>query len=601
MADLLKSATSSAFLCAFARLHLRAKCITVCILSLTILSSTSLAQEKTPYKTLGTPTTPKVAAQWNRYHDYAQATKLVQELAAAHPEVAKLKSLGKSYGGREMWVLTVTNFGKGDEALRPAMWIDGGIHANEIQASEVVLYTAWFLCEMRVESETVRRLLDERVFFLMPMMSPDSRDEHFYEPNTTHSPRTGQRPVDDDKDGRVDEDGPNDIDGDGSITTMRVRDKNGRYKAHPEFPQLMVRVKDGEKGEYAVLGSEGSDDDGDGAVNEDGDGSYDPNRDWGWNWQPDYVQRGAHRYPFSIGENRLVADFIATRPNIAGAQSYHNAGGMILRGPGEKSDSFDPSDIRVYDALGQRGALLLPGYRYMNIANDLYEVWGGEVDWLHQSRGIYAFTNELFTPFNFFRTPGHDGVFASDEVQHQFDKYLLLGEGFANWREVEHPQYGKVEVGGMRKNWVRQPPSFLLEEECHRNMAFTLFHADELPLVKIQSVEIQPLGGKLRQVTAILENPKICPTHSEADIRRKITPPDVASISGTNLKVVAALRSSEPSFRATTEQERDPARFRIATIPGRGILYVRWLVEGEGPVEVTLQSVKGGRDVRPAQ
>jgi hypothetical protein len=566
-----------------------------------LISTPAIAQEKTPYKTLGTPTSPKVAAQWNRYHDYGESTKLIQELAAKHPEIAKLKSLGKTYGGREMWVLTITNFEKGDESSRPAMWIDGAIHANEIQAAEVVLYTTWFLCEMRGQNNTIRRLLDERVFFLMPMMSPDSRDAHFYEPNDTHSPRTGQRPFDDDRDGRVDEDGPNDIDGDGSITWMRIRDPNGTHKSHPDFPHLMIPVKPGEKGEFRLLGPEGIDDDGDGQVNEDGDGYYDPNRDWGWNWQPPYVQRGAHRYPYSIEENRLVADFIVSRPNIVGGQSYHNAGGMILRGPGEKSDSFDASDIRVYDAIGQRGATMLPGYRYMNIANDLYEVWGGEVDWLHQSRGIYAFTNELFTPFNFFRTSGHEGFFGSAEVQHQFDKYLLLDDGFVPWHEVEHPQYGKVEVGGQRKNWVRQPPAFLLEEECHRNMAFTLFHADELPLVKIQSIEVKPLAGNLRQVTAILENPKICPTHSAADVRHKITPPDIASISGPNLKVVTALHASDPFFRNPTEQRRDPANFKLSTIAGRSVTYVRWLVEGDGLVEVKLESVKGGRDAKKVE
>ena len=558
------------------------------------------AQEKTPYKTLGTPTVPKVAAQWNRYHDYAQSTKLLQDLAAAYPKQARLTSLGKSYGGRDMWVLTVTNHELGDDKLRPAMWIDGGIHANEIQSVEVVLYTAWYLCEMQAESETIKRLLNERVFYLMPMMSPDSRDAHFYEPNDTHSPRTGQRPVDDDKDGLVDEDGPNDIDGDGSITAMRIRDKNGRYKSHPDFPRLMVPTKEGEQGEYRLVGQEGIDDDGDGQVNEDGDGRYDPNRDWGWNWQPDYIQNGAYRYPFSIGENRLVADFIADRPNIAGGQSYHNAGGMILRGPGEKQDTFEPADIRVYDAIGQRGAQMLPGYRYMNVANDLYEVWGGEVDWLHQSRGIFAFTNELFTPFNYFRTTGHEGYFGSTEVQHQFDKYLLLGDGFADWHEVDHPQYGKVELGGMRKNWVRQPPSFLLEEECHRNMAFTLYHADELPLVKIQSVEVKPLGGNLRQLTAILENPKICPTHSAADVQRKITPPDIASIHGDGLKVIAGLKATEPFFREPTEQKRNPAKLELNSIPGRGVVYVRWLVEGQGPIEVKLESVKGGRDAKTA-
>jgi hypothetical protein len=235
----------------------------------------------------------------------------------------------------------------------------------------------------------------------------------------------------------------------------------------------------------------------------------------------------------------------------------------------------------------------------MNIANDLYEVWGGEVDWLHQSRGIFAFTNELFTPFNFFRTSGHEGFFGSSEVQHQFDKYLLLGEGFAAWKEVEHPQYGQVEVGGMRKNWVRQPPSFLLEEECHRNMAFTLYHADELALVRIQAVETKDLAGGLTQVTAIVENPKICPTHSAADVKRKITPPDLVSLKSEQGKVIAALTASEPFFREPTEQKRDPANVQLPTIAGRSVTYLRWLVTGQGPFEVELKSVKGGSDRCP--
>jgi hypothetical protein len=564
-------------------------------------SAASKPIERIPYKTLGTPTAPKVAAQWNRYHDYAQATELMQQLAKSHGDFARLQSLGKSYGGREMWMLTITNFARGDDRERPAFWIDGGIHANETQASEVPLYTAWFLLEMRDESETVRRLLDERVFYILPMMSPDSRDSHFYEPNNTNSPRSGQRPRDDDQDGVLDEDGPDDLDGDGSITMIRVKDPNGRYKLHSEFPNLMVEVKPGEKGEYSLLGSEGKDNDGDGLVNEDGPGYYDPNRDWGWKWQPDYVQRGAYRYPFSIEENRLVADFIAQHPNIAGAQSYHNAGGMILRGPGAKIDAFEAADVRVYDEIGKRGEQLLPGYRYMNIANDLYEVWGGEVDWLHQNRGIFSFTNELFTPFNFFRTKEHGGFFGGDEVQHAFDKYLLLGAGFAPWKEIEHPQYGKVEVGGMVKNWVRQPPSFLLEEECHRNMAFTLYHADEMPLVKVQAIDVKPLAGNLFQVTAIIENPKIIPTHSTGDVRHKLTPPDLVTISGDGIKVLLGLTSREPFFKDAAEQKRKPAQIQLDTVAGHGHTYVRWLVEGQGPYAVNVQSVKGGQDARNSE
>jgi hypothetical protein len=571
------------------------------LVALLLLGSVVVAEDMPPaaaksfYKTLGTPAQPKVAVQWNRYHDYQEATRLLQELAKTYPNFCRLQSLGKSYEGREMWLATITDFSAGSDTDRPAFWIDGGIHANEIQSVEAVLYTAWYLLEMQPQSETIQGLLRDRVFYLLPMMSPDSRDAHFYEPNSTHSPRSGQRPIDDDRDGLVDEDGADDLDGDGSITMMRVRDKNGRYKSHPDFPDVMVRAKDEEQGEFTLLGVEGFDNDGDGDVNEDDDGYYDPNRDWGWNWQPSYVQGGAYRYPFSILENRLVGEFITSHPNIAGAQSYHNAGGMILRGPGPQGDTFDPADVRVYDVLGKRGEEILPGYRYMATAKDLYEVCGGSIDWLHQSRGVFTFTNEMFTPFNYFRKGGHEGFFGSDETRATFDKYLLLGEGIAKWKEVDHPQYGKVEVGGMKKTWTRQPPSFLLEEECHRNMAFTLFHADQMPLVRVQEVTTKSLGGGLTEITATIENSRLCPTHNAADLQRKITPPDEVSLSGEGVKVLTALTSDDKFFKNPEEQKSEPQAVKLANVPGNSVRYVRWLVQGDGPIRVAIKSVKGGR------
>lgn len=64
------------------------------------------------------------------------------------------------------------------------------------------------------------------------------------------------------------------------------------------MPQLrlvrrMIRVEPGEKREFEILGMEGIDNDGDGLLNEDGPGGYDSNRDWGFNWEPNYIQSGA--------------------------------------------------------------------------------------------------------------------------------------------------------------------------------------------------------------------------------------------------------------------------------------------------------------------
>ena len=571
------------------------------LLGAVLVALPASAAEPQPYQPMGAPVNPKVAAQWNRYHDYAAATEFLKALAAAHPQRARLQSLGTSYGGRQMWVLTITSFDRGgpslarrasvgDDRAKPAIWIDGAIHANEIQATEVALYTAWYLLEMYGRTAAVTELVDRRAFYIMPMMSPDSRDAHMYRPNSTNSPRSGQRPVDDDLDGLVDEDGPDDLDGDGQICQMRIRDPNGRWKPHPDFPNLLIPAKDDEPGEYRLLGTEGYDNDGDGRVNEDGDGFYDPNRDWAWNWQPRYVQFGAYRYPFSIAENRMVAEFILAHANIAAAQSYHNAGGLILRGPGAKEEQFEPADVRVFDAVARRGEQMLPGYRYATVGRDLYEVFGGELDWIYVMRGAVTFTNELFTSFNFFRKQGG----SREEDMRAFNKYLLLGEGLVPWHEVIHPQYGKIEVGGLKKQWGRQPPSFLLEEECHRNMAFTLYHAGQMPQVEIQSIDVKPLAGGLTQVTATIANPRVIPTRLAVDIKHKLAPPDLVRIEAPQLRVSAGLWADNPMLDSAKPQRRQPQELRIPTIPGMGAVYVRWLVEGPGPYKVTVQSHKGG-------
>jgi len=61
----------------------------------------------------------------------------------------------------------------------------------------------------------------------------------------------------------------------------------------------VVAVEPGELGDWLQLGKEGYDNDGDGKVNEDTVGYVDPNRTWGFSWEPEYVQAGA-------GEARLL-------------------------------------------------------------------------------------------------------------------------------------------------------------------------------------------------------------------------------------------------------------------------------------------------------
>lgn len=94
------------------------------------------------FKAAGSPVNPKVVMSWNRYNDHAAITEICKKIAAAYPDLAKLESIGKSYKGRDLWCLTITDFKKGSPDSKPGMYIDGNIHSNEVQGAEFSLYTA---------------------------------------------------------------------------------------------------------------------------------------------------------------------------------------------------------------------------------------------------------------------------------------------------------------------------------------------------------------------------------------------------------------------------------------------------------------------------
>jgi Zinc carboxypeptidase len=545
------------------------------------------------YKASGSPVNPKVAASWNRYNDHAGIGDLLKKIANAYPGLAKLESIGKSYEGRDLWCIAITDYSKGNPDKKPAMYIDGNIHSNEIQGAEFAMYTAWYLTESFNDTKFIQELLADKIFYIIPTINPDARDNFFKKPNNAHSPRSGMIPVDNDMDGLVDEDGYDDLDGDGNITQMRRKNPNGRYRIDPANPNRMIQVGNDEKGDYELLGFEGIDNDGDGLVNEDGDQfEYDPNRDWGWNWQPNYVQGGAYKYPFSLPENRAVMEFVMKHPNIAAAQSFHNAGGMILRGPGALEDvgTYNAADVQVYDAIGKKGEEIIPGYKYLVVYKDLYSVFGGELDWFYGNRGVYTYSNELWTPYLMFnKTTGED---AGDDAYFQFDRYLLFKDAFVEWHEYNHPQYGKIEIGGFKKNFTRAHPGFLLESDAHRNMAFTIYHAYHTPKLEIDTVIEKDLGEGLKEVTAVIGNKRLMPTHSSQDLKYKIEIPDYVTLSGA--KVIAGMRVDNFNPAAATEQKNNPQSVEVNNIPGLGQVTVRWIITSGSKYTITVDSRKGG-------
>lgn len=562
------------------------------LIGLTIPAFAQSADEV--FRAVGSPENPKVMISFNRYYTPEGLAAITKKIADAYPNLVKRVSIGKSYEGRDMWMLQITNYENGNADRKPAFYIDGNIHSNEIQGAEISIYTAWYLTEQYGHIDYITQMLDDRIFYILPSLNPDARFNYMKAPNTGSSPRSGMMPLDDDRDGLVDEDQPDDLDGDGSITQMRRKNPNGNFILDPMDPRRMIQIGPDDQVDagierYEMLGSEGIDNDGDGQVNEDRIGYYDPNRDWAWKWQPDYIQRGAYKYPFSVPENRNVADFVLAHPNIAGGQSYHNSGGMILRGPGAEEDvsTYNRADLRIYDAIGEKGEEIMPGYRYLTVYKDLYSVFGGELDWFYGSRGIYTFSNEIFTRFAYFKN--NQG---GQDLSYRVDRDLLFGDAFKTYEKYDHPTYGEIEIGGFKKNFGRATPGFMLEEELHRNMAFTLYHAYHMPHLSIADVKEKSLGGGLREITAIIKNDRLMPTHASQDLKYKIERPDWIMIEGVD--VVAGMIVDDEDRNVTREQKVRPEKLEVANIPGNSVVKVRWIVSGRGTAKITVDSAKGG-------
>ncbi len=539
----------------------------------------ALAQEHIP---------AKVEIPFDRYYKYAQIEDYLQKIAAAYPDIVELRNIGKSGEGRNLWVAIVNSPKTGPHTSKPAMWIDGNVHGNEIQAGEAVLYSLWYLTKAYGVNSDLTKLLDNYSFYFLCSQNPDGREHWFLDVQNSSSSRSNRRPVDNDRDGKADEDSPEDLNGDGSINQMWKADPSGQFIRDRIDPRVFTRVGPGEKGEWTNLGEEGIDNDGDGRINEDGPGGDDMNRNWPSDWQPDYVQNGAGLFPFSNPEPRVIGRFIMDRPNIAAVQSYHNAGGMILRGPGAsyRENAYPGGDRAVYDEIASKGEDMLPYYKSMVIYRDLYTVHGGFVNWTAEGLGIFSFTNEMWNNAKYFQ---RDIADPDDKRMWLFRDRLQFGQVFTPYKEFDHPQFGKVLIGGLNKWSSRVTPTFMLEEECHRNFAFTMFHADQMPILSFGRTEVTKSGG-LWVLTTEVRNEKLMPSRSGFARQKGIGTNDLLICEPGSAKIATVGTLSSWIDTRIDPIKHEPARIQLeGGIPGKSGVIFRYYISGKEGDSITLR------------
>ena len=555
-----------------------------------------------------------VPLRFDQYYTLDQVYGALRALNKAYPQLTTLETVGTSEEGRPIMAMTVNNPKTGPALSKPAIYVDGNMHGNEIQGGDISLYILDYLLGNYGRNPEITALVDKDCFYVVPVANVDGRFHFMADPNSPNSNRTLRIAVDDDRDGLIDEDPDEDLDGDGNICMMRKKDPFGQYKTDPEDPRLMVRVKPGEKGEWNLLGEEGIDNDGDGQINEDGPGYVDPNRNWGFDWAPSYVQGGSGEFPFQAVGLKGLAEWMMTKTNIVFVWSYHNNGGMLLRGPSRKGlGEYPQQDVAVYDFLGKQGERIIPGYRYLISWKDLYTTYGDSGEWATQTLGAYFYCAEVFqTESEAFkgasekvepRSPREDAAQSflegdiSERERLKFSDNVASGELYKPWKPFKHPQYGDVEIGGWVKMSSRLGAPFMIKDLVHRNAMAALFTAKHLPEVSLEVIEVKPLGGRLYRVRTRLSNPKAMPTMSYLAQKVNLYPKDTLTVAGSGAKVVAGGLLVDPYFDQAV-YKKDRPEIQFLAVPGFGKVEYQFLVEGQGEITFKYVSRHAGTQVK---
>lgn len=557
--------------------------------------------------------------KFDRYFLYEEMQEWLRDVSERHPDLLSQESIGESYEGRQVYAVTVTDRSCGRPEHKPALYVDGNIHAGEVTASMTCLYLIDYLVSRGAEDRRVKKLLENRTFYIIPRANPDGAEKYLTTPETLRSSvRTYPEH-------RKDVDPPGlcaeDIDDDGEILLMRIQDDvRGAWKADSEDPRLMVeRCPTDLEGPFYHIYSEGLIRDDRGEVAEEVELPFRPvptrygldlNRNFPAGYLP--TAKGSGPYPLSEPETRNLVEFIDAHPNIGGALIYHTTGGVLFRPHSTIPDEqFDKEDMALYETIGRWGTET-SGYPVVCCYGD---IWSGVLDdWCWEHRGIFAFTPELWDLVGRAapetkKDPTALRSLPPDkrrELELKLLKYndrQLFGRGFEPWRTFKHPQLGTVEIGGWRPKECRQnPPRHLLAAECHRNIGFALVFALGLPEVHVDELGIRQMEGRGDYlISALVSNHGYLDTRISKqaekqqavrqDLVELVLPGDAVLVSGDRITEVGYLEGY-----ARSHGQRSYRVEKVAESSRR----LKWTVHcpSGGEIAVIIKSQRGGTDER---
>ncbi len=513
------------------------------------------------------------------YSNFTQQTNRINALAKNYPQFAKLRSLTKTTGGKEIWQITI---GTGNTETKPAIVIAGGIEGNYLLGMELALGFAENLLQGS-NTDSIKNLLNKTTFYIFPNLSPDAM-EQFFAP-LQYERQGNATSTDDDRDGKANEDEFDDLDGNNKITMMRVESPVGEYKTHPDDSRVLIKadINKNEKGKYLLM-SEGADNDKDGIFNEDGEGGVWFNRNFSYK-VPSFTQ-GSGEFAVSEKESRALLDYLFEQYNVYAVVSF-----------GSNNNLSSPYTYNAASANQPLiGSWLQQDVKVDSMVADLYNksvsmkdapkstAAGGDfLSWAYYHYGRYSFsTPGWWVPKAKPDSTKGEKVFTVEDATANYLRWAGQQgiSSFTDWKTIQHPDFPgqKVEVGGVDPFVMINPPYKLVPELIKKHANFLVKLAAAQPELDIVNINTEKVVGGLTRITLDIINKGALASHSKLGERSYW-------VKRINVKVNSSGNQSVISGKKIQV---------LNALEGYGSQKLTWLIKGTGKLTIEAGSPTTG-------
>jgi hypothetical protein len=262
---------------------------------------------------------------------------------------------------------------------------------------------------------------------------------------------------------------------------------------------------------------------------------------------------------------------------------------------------MDRQDADYFDIFGQKYSEIINGQPVRKVLGRgapprQGAIWGVMIGWAYDHLGIYSYVPEMgsLAPFCDY----DDDKRASEQEMLRWNDEELGGKIFMDWKSYDHPQLGKVEIGGFvrklydpkRKSYTSLMcyPSPKFEDFLAKHSKWNLYLAAQSPLVRITEVKIHRGDAGYVKIAASIQNQGFLPTN--------MTQQAIKNQTAKTVKVLISLTGAEMVMgKEKVDLGHLPGHTSLTPSP---MQTVEWMVKttGKGTPTATIKvtSEKGG-------